>query len=110
MINMETEPKPEYVKMTFEEGNFLTTHTQKFINRKPYKPFDHRKVTAFIPGTIIKVHVKEKQKVKKGQPLLVLQAMKMNNILLAPVSGIIKKINCKAGDLVPKSQILVELK
>ena len=107
---METESKPEFIRMTFEEGNFLTTHTKKFSNRKAYEPINHKKVTAFIPGTIIKVYVKEKHKVKKGQPLLILQAMKMNNILLAPESGVIKKINCKAGDLVPKSQILVELK
>jgi len=104
------EPKPDYIKMTFEEGDFLTTFTKKFSNRKPYVPPDLKKVFAFIPGTIIKVHVKEKHKVKKGDPLLVFQAMKMNNILLAPINGVIKKINCKAGDSVPKSQILVEFK
>jgi acetyl/propionyl-CoA carboxylase alpha subunit len=104
------QPKPEYIKMTFEEGNFLTTYTKKFSSRKPYIPPDYKKVFAFIPGTIIKVYVKEKHKVKKGEPLLVFQAMKMNNILLAPLTGVIKKINCKAGDSVPKSQILVEFK
>jgi len=104
------EPKPEYIRMTFEEGNFLTTYTKKFSHRTPYVPTDLKKVYAFIPGTIIKVHVKEKEKVKKGEPLLVFQAMKMNNILLAPITGVIKKINCKAGDSVPKSQVLVEFK
>jgi biotin carboxyl carrier protein len=104
------QPKPDYIKMTFEEGNFLTTYTKKFSNRKSYVPPDYKKVFAFIPGTIIKVYVKEKHKVKKGDQLLVFQAMKMNNILLSPMSGVIKKINCKAGDSVPKSQILIEFK
>jgi len=110
-MNMNTEqPKTEYIKMSFDEGNFLTTFTRKFTERKQYVPNDHKKIYAFIPGTIIKVYVKEKHKVKKGEPLLVFQAMKMNNILTAPVAGVIKKINCKAGDTVPKSQILVEFK
>ena len=109
-MDIEQPPKPDYIKMTFEEGNFLTTYTKKFSNRKPYLPTDLKMVYAFIPGTIIKIYVKEKHKVKKGEPLLSFQAMKMNNILLAPMSGIIKKINCKAGDTVPKSQILIEFK
>jgi biotin carboxyl carrier protein len=108
---MDTEqPKPEYIKMTFEEGNFLTTYTKKFTNRKAYAPPDYKLIYAFIPGTIIKVFAKEKHKVKKGEPLLVLQAMKMNNILLAPMHGVIKKVNVKAGDMVSKSQVLVEFK
>jgi acetyl/propionyl-CoA carboxylase alpha subunit len=107
---VEQSPKTEYIKMTFEEGNFLTTYTKKFSDRKKYVPPDFKKVFAFIPGTIVKVYVKEKHKVKKGEALISLQAMKMNNILVAPMAGVIKKVNCKAGDSVPKSQVLVEFK
>jgi biotin carboxyl carrier protein len=87
-----------------------TAYTIKFANRKPYVPPDPKKLTAFIPGTIIKVFVKEKDKVKKGDPILSLQAMKMNNIIIAPVDGSIKKIYVKPGEVVVKNYLLVEMK
>ncbi|MCX6285099.1 MAG: biotin/lipoyl-binding protein [Bacteroidetes bacterium] len=49
-------------------------------------------------------------KVKEGETLLDLQAMKMNNHLLSPVSTVVKKIYVKQGDRVSKNQLLVELK
>ena len=101
---------PEYIIMNYEGAEFKTLLSKKFKNRKPYSVPDPKKLTAFIPGTIIKVHVKEKDKVKKGDPLVVLQAMKMNNIILAPFNGIIKKVYVKAGDMVPKASLLIELK
>src|SRR5271157_1851128 len=100
--------EPKYHLFNFEDGQFQTTFTKKFLNRKAYVVPDPKKVYAFIPGTIIKIFVKEKHKVKKGDPLLTFQAMKMNNILTAPIDGRIKKISVKAGDSFPKSQVLVE--
>jgi biotin carboxyl carrier protein len=76
----------------------------------PYTPPDSRKVVAFIPGTILKVYVKEGQKVKKGDTLLVLQAMKMDNHLLSSRDGTVKKVTVKQGDIVPKHHLLIELK
>lgn len=101
---------PEFIQFNIQDGVFKTTLTRKFRNRKPYEAPDPRLVYAFIPGTIIKIHVKEKDKVKKGEPLLVFQAMKMNNIITSPITGVIKKINVKAGETVPKTQVLVEFK
>ncbi|NTW34184.1 MAG: hypothetical protein HGB12_16460 [Bacteroidetes bacterium] len=59
---------------------------------------------------IIKVFVKEGQKVKTGEKLLVLEAMKMHNILLAPRNGKIFKIYVVAGNTVANKQLLVEIK
>ena len=87
-----------------------TAYTKKFANRKPYVPPDPKKLTAFIPGTIIKVFVKDKEKVKKGDSLLSLQAMKMHNIILAPFDGTVKKVYVKAGEVVVKNFLLVEMK
>ena len=104
------EENTEYHIMNYEGAEYKTLYSRKFENRKPYSVPDPKKLTAFIPGTIIKVHIKEKDKVKKGEPLLVLQAMKMNNIILAPFNGIIKKVNVKKGEMVPKAHVLIELK
>jgi biotin carboxyl carrier protein len=71
----------EYQTFNFEDGDYRTTFTKKFLNRKVYVAPDPKKVFAFIPGTIVKIYVKEKHRVKKGEPLLTFQAMKMNNIL-----------------------------
>lgn len=104
------EEKTEYHEFNFEEVKYNTLYTKKFENRKPYTIPDQNKIIAFIPGQIIKIFIKEKKKVKKGDPLLILQAMKMNNVLISPLNGVIKKIYIKAGDTVSKSQLLVELK
>lgn len=88
---------------------YQTLMTQKYLDRKPYKPVDHKKIYAFIPGTIRKVFVKEGDKVKKGEKLLILEAMKMNNELTTLVNGKVKKIHCKTGEMVTKSQLLVEI-
>ncbi len=103
-------PEPKYTVLPLEDGDFRTTLTNKYLSRKAYLPPDPKKVYAFIPGTVIKIHVKEKEKVKKGEPLLVFQAMKMNNILMAPITGVIKKISVKVGEIVPKTQVLIEFK
>jgi biotin carboxyl carrier protein len=87
-----------------------TAFTRKFENRKPYVPNDPKKLTAFIPGTIVKVFVKDKDKVKKGESLLSLQAMKMNNLIIAPFDGVVKKVYVKQGEVVVKNYLLVEMK
>jgi len=100
----------EFIDFKYEEISYKTTLTKKFATRTAYTPPDSRKVVAFIPGTILKVHVKEGHKVKKGDTLLVLQAMKMDNHLLATRNGTVKKIYVKQGEIVPKRHLLIELK
>lgn len=116
MSNMEenekpqAEAEPEFIQFQMEHIAFKTLANRTFLNRKPYKPLDLKKITAFIPGTIMKVLVKEGHKVKAGETLLVLQAMKMDNHLLSPFNTTVKKINVKQGERVVKNQVLVELK
>ncbi len=100
----------QFENFTVDETTFRTQLTRKYLARKAYVPADPRKVFAFIPGTIVKVFVKENHKVKKGEELLSLQAMKMNNNLIAPQNGTVKKIHVKQGEVVVKNQLLVELK
>lgn len=100
----------ELVDFKYEEIVYQTTITKKFANRKPYQEPNNKLLYAFIPGTILKVLVKEGAKVKKGDPMVVLQAMKMDNYLLAQRNGVVKKIYIKQGEVVPKHQLLLELK
>lgn len=60
-----------------------------------------------MPGLVLDVLVKEGDKVKKGDALVVLEAMKMENILKCPADTVIKKINAKKGMAVEKNQVLI---
>ncbi len=58
-------------------------------------------------GKVLRINVSEKQKVKNGDPLMVLESMKMENIILAPGDSIISKVNVKVGDQVNDGQTLI---
>ncbi|MCZ8217047.1 MAG: biotin/lipoyl-binding protein [Cyclobacteriaceae bacterium] len=65
-------------------------------------------IKAPMPGLIINLKVAEGDIVKAGDQLLILEAMKMENILKSPGDGVIKKIKVKKGDSVEKNQVLIE--
>lgn len=88
---------------------YYTKLTSKFRNRTNWEKPDERMVCAIIPGTIQKIMVKEGDEVAAGTPMLILEAMKMRNEILAPLEGVIRKIHVSVGDLVPKSHLLVEM-
>jgi len=66
-------------------------------------------VLAIMPGKIIRVMAKPGQKVEEGEPVCVLEAMKMENELHAPQSGVVRAVHVKPGDDVEKDQVLVEI-
>ena len=65
-----------------------------------------KELKAPMPGLVVDVRVKEGDEVKKGDALVVLQAMKMENILKSPADAGIKKIYIKKDDTIEKNQIL----
>ena len=66
-------------------------------------------VFAPLPGSIIQLKVKEGDIVKKGDELLVLEAMKMENHVLADESGMISQIKVKPGDAVLQNDVLLTI-
>lgn len=94
-------------KLNIDMTNYETNLTNKFKNRKAYKPTDPKAVVTNIPGIINEVFVKSGQKVKKGESLLILEAMKMKNHIVAPFDGTIKCINIKPNDMAPKGTVLL---
>jgi len=67
------------------------------------------KVTAPMPGTILGVKVNPGDTVKKGQVLLILEAMKMENEIVAPVDGTIATVNVSKGTSVNAGDLLVSM-
>ncbi|OWY24890.1 acetyl-CoA carboxylase biotin carboxyl carrier protein subunit [Sphingobacteriales bacterium UPWRP_1] len=61
-----------------------------------------------MPGLVLDVKVGIGQQIQKGDPLLVLEAMKMENVLKAQGDGIIKSIEVKQGDAVEKGSVLIK--
>src|ERR1035437_313157 len=60
-----------------------------------------------MPGLVLDIRVIEGQKISKNDPIIILEAMKMENILKATSDGVVKKINVKKGEKVEKNQVLV---
>lgn len=94
-----------------------TTKTPKLVRSKPVPTQETKpkpaaglsKVEAPLPGTVFKVIAKEGDAVKKGQTILILEAMKMENNILAEKDGVINKIHVSEGDAVLQGDILVEI-
>jgi propionyl-CoA carboxylase alpha chain len=79
----------------------------KFMIDKP-APDLSRLLLAPMPGLLTKLDVKIGDKVEPGQPVAVMEAMKMENILRAPKAATVKATPAKAGDSVAVDQVIVE--
>ena len=62
-----------------------------------------------MPGLLVALHVAEGDKVEAGQPLAVVEAMKMENILRAEKSATVKKINAAQGESLAVDAVILEL-
>ena len=76
------------------------------VASEPESVGDETGVVAPMPGIIIRYEVKEGDKVKAGDNVVVLEAMKMAIDLPAPSDGVIKKLNFKGGDYVARDDLL----
>lgn len=64
-------------------------------------------VKAPMPGMVLSIHVKEGDQIEEGDRLLILEAMKMENVLAAPGAGTVKVVNVEPGQPVDKGQTLI---
>ena len=68
------------------------------------------KITSPMPGTILAVNVQEGAAVKKGQALMILEAMKMENEINAPRDGVVASVNVAKGQTVESGTLLCTLR
>ncbi|MBN2634401.1 MAG: acetyl-CoA carboxylase biotin carboxyl carrier protein subunit [Bacteroidales bacterium] len=101
--------KKELGTLNIHSTLYTTRISRKFEERVPFKPEDPLKVLSFIPGTILDILVKPGQEVHKGDALIILEAMKMQNNLKSNTDGKVKEILVKRGDKVPKGTTLLLL-
>ncbi|MFA6127664.1 MAG: acetyl-CoA carboxylase biotin carboxyl carrier protein subunit [Bacteroidales bacterium] len=94
---------------SYEGTDYKTMLTDKFRKHAPYVPENLNKITAQIPGTMLKILVREGQHINPSKCLFILEAMKMKNKVYASVSGQVKKIYITEGQIVTKNQLLLEL-
>ncbi len=105
-------PKQRYNTLVIQEmgAKYKTLFTEKYKNRTKWQKPDLREIYSVIPGTVIKIFVEEGQKVKEGEVMMILEAMKMKNKIIFPIDGVVKKIHVKEDQRIPKGHLMIELK
>ena len=73
-------------------------------------PSNEKEIGASIPGTVLKVLVKEGEKLKKNKPLMVIEAMKMETNVVSNVDGVVDKIYVKENQIVESGELIIKLK
>ena len=84
------------------------TSTTKLKQKPKAETNNPKHLAAPMPGAIASIAVKEGDLVKKGDVLLTIEAMKMENIIKSEKKAIVKKVNCKEGDSLEVDQVILE--
>jgi glutaconyl-CoA/methylmalonyl-CoA decarboxylase subunit gamma len=101
---------PPLAEFVIDDIVYTTMLTRKYRQRRAWRPVDPHLVVAAIPGQILQLNVKVGDRVARGQSLLVLEAMKMQNQILAPLAGTVVAIAVQAGQKVAKGELMIELR
>lgn len=99
----------KYVDFSIMAGTYKTRLNKKFCNRPQWHKPEPGDVLSNLPGTIIQIKVKKGEKVEAGQLLLIHEAMKMLNRIVAPVSGVVAEINVSVGDKIGKNHLMIKI-
>lgn len=111
-INTYIADTPEGKEIFFNGKSYLVVDADALEQRGTKKSSGGKssdEVTSPMPAVVIKVMVKEGDRVEKGQGVVVVSAMKMETTLFAPFAGCITKINVQTGDKVMPGVILVDI-
>ncbi len=95
-------------RLVIDDTAYETEIPENSLKRGRTSP-DLETVKAIIPGTIVDVRVKAGDRVRAGDTLLLLDAMKMHNEVCSPLNGIVRELAVTRGERVEKGQLLVRL-
>jgi len=113
LLDFEPENKIYYLKVNGHKVQVDVDDKYELLVREmgmdKVNQHQQNKVNAPMPGMVSSIPVAVGDAVEAGTPLLILEAMKMENVLKATSAGIIKRIHVKAGQAVEKNTLLVEL-
>ena len=107
-IKYEYEQENEIVRV-FDNGGIFDFELQENYEQRDNTEINEGKVTAPITGTVVKILKKNGQMVSAGEPLIIIEAMKMEYELKAPKAGRIKKMKLKTKEIINQNDILVEI-
>lgn len=97
------------ISYTFTVETPFSLQRMKVLNANKGKA-ETEFIKAPMPGKIIDVLVREGANVLRGEPLVILEAMKMQNEIMSPVGGTVVKVSAKPNTNVMKDDLLVEIK
>ncbi len=109
MFKKKADEKDGFVDFAVTARTYKTKLTRKYEMRKPWANPSAYLIHSYIPGTILDILVQEGELVKEGEPLLILEAMKMRNQIEMPFTARVKKICVEVGQKIPKEYLLIEL-
>jgi acetyl/propionyl-CoA carboxylase alpha subunit len=95
--------------VVFADGDAFEFRTPQAVGHGEEGASGDGAIRSPMPGKIVAVAVKDGAKVKKGAPLVTLEAMKMEHALTAPFDGKVAELKVKAGDQVAEGVLLVKL-
>jgi 3-methylcrotonyl-CoA carboxylase alpha subunit len=93
----------------FLNGEVFRFEIERAGSRRRRSAASHGSLTAPMPATVRRIEAQMGQPVRRGDILIVLEAMKMELPVRAPADGTIARVNCREGELVQAGQELVEL-
>ena len=123
ILHQHTSYRVEIVSFSKEEKTAIIKvngHTYSIVIKDQFDDLLHQlgldnlqsakvaELKAPMPGLVLSILVKEGDEIKKGDNLLVLEAMKMENIIKSPADVTIKSIKIKPSDKVEKNQVLIQ--
>lgn len=97
------------ISYTFTVETPFSLQRMKVLNSGKGKA-EQELVRAPMPGKLLDVFVREGSAINRGEPLVILEAMKMQNEIQSPVNGTIVKVHAKPNTNVMKDDVLVEIK
>lgn len=111
LVHFDTKNKSCILKINNQEVVVsIEDRYDQLLHKLGMDQFNAKKVNevlAPMPGLVIQIIAKEGMQVVKGEPLIVLEAMKMENMIKSPTDGIVKSIEVQQNKTVDKNQVLI---